>query len=160
MCTLSRMHSHCVHFYDCCSYQGSHKKGCWICVCMFCQHFGSMLSHVENEPQARSDSVAPTVLIHSLHITMLQLIFIACLPSVRWRSSWLKCLSLSLFAGSDAGRADPGDATGLHRTVSRSEQKWVKPYTLKKHLKYLIEWYLNYFWLWFCKALYCTDLFF
>lgn len=26
-------------------------------------------------------------------------------------------------AGSDAGRGDPGDATGLHLSVSRSEQK-------------------------------------
>ena len=31
------------------------------------------------------------------------------------------CVSVCL--GRDAGRGDPGDATGLHLTVSRSEQK-------------------------------------
>lgn len=34
-----------------------------------------------------------------------------------------KIFGVCVCAGSDAGRGDPGDATGLHLTVSRSEQK-------------------------------------
>lgn len=44
MYSCSLMYCCSTAFYDCSSYQSSHKQGCWFCVCM---SYG-LLSHVEN----------------------------------------------------------------------------------------------------------------
>ena len=83
-------------------------------------HSGSVLSHVKKcTVSTLTTPPLSTYLSPLRHINMPRP-----LPTREVLSSLTQMFVVCLVcAGSDAGRGDPGDATGLHLTVSRSEQK-------------------------------------